>query len=130
MILSFNSQVARADGYLLGHSHLVPMAFGWDQTLSPPDFSWPLRSLGNCKTPRRDALAGQGRDDEERSRKRAVGMPRVKAGALNGGSLLRASLFPQVVHELLESGAHLSGGERLGLKTGIINALRYRRSPL
>jgi hypothetical protein len=107
------------------------MAFGWDQTLRPPDFSWPLRSLGNSKTPRRDAPAGQGRDDEERSRKRVVGMPRVKAGALNGGSLLRASRsFPHVVHELLESSAHLSGGERLGLNAGIVNALRYRRSPV
>jgi hypothetical protein len=37
------------------------MAFGWDQTLRPPDFSWALRSLGNSKTPRRDTLAGQGR---------------------------------------------------------------------
>jgi hypothetical protein len=54
-----------------------------------------------------------------------------KAGALNRGSLLRASRsFLHVVHELLESSAYLSGGGRLGLNAGIVNVLRYRRSPL
>ena len=38
-----------------------PPPIGSDQTMRLPDFPWPLRGLGNFKTPWMDGLAGQGR---------------------------------------------------------------------
>ena len=78
----------------------------------------------------RCSLCGKKAAEAAAAKSKSRAFLRSEGGALNWGSLPRASRsFPHVVHELFESSAHLSGGGRLGLNAGIVNALRYRRSP-